>query len=106
MLYGILILLVVSLFAEAQKPRYTIQFRDKAGTPYTISDPAQYLSQRSLDRRTRYGIAIDSTDLPVVPRYIDSLRKAGAVTILNVSKWLNQVTIQTTDAAALNKINS
>jgi hypothetical protein len=31
---------------------------------------------------------------------------AGAVTILNSSKWLNQVAIQTTDAAALNKINA
>ena len=31
---------------------------------------------------------------------------SGDVSILNVSKWLNQVSIQTTDAAALAKINS
>ena len=45
-------------------------------------------------------------DLPITPRYIDSIRLAGAVTILNSSKWLNQVAIQTTDAAALAKINT
>ncbi len=36
---------------------------------------------------------------------MDSVRLAGAVTILNTSKWLNQVAIQTNDAAALVKIN-
>ncbi len=99
----LLLFLLVSE-THAQLSRYIIQFTDKAATPYTLSNPAAYLSQRSLDRRTRYGIAIDSTDLPVAPRYIDSVRLAGAVTILNVSKWLNQISIQTNDAAALEKI--
>ena len=99
------ILLISSLFAQAQKTRFLVQLKDKASS-YSLSDPSRYLSQRSLDRRLRYGIAIDSTDLPVVPRYIDSLKAAGAVTVLNISKWLNQVSIQTTDAAALARINS
>ena len=86
--------------------RWVVHFRNKTGTPYTILNPSPYLSQRAIDRRTRYGIAIDSTDLPVTPRYIDSVRLAGTVTILNVSKWLNQVSIQTSDSLALIKINS
>ncbi len=86
--------------------RYIVKFKDKGSNPFSIANPAQYLSQRSLQRRTRYNIAIDSLDLPVTPRYIDSVRLAGAVTILNASKWLNQVTIRTTDVAALAKINS
>lgn len=84
--------------------RFIIRFKDKATTPYTFANPSAYLSQRAIDRRTRYGLATDSTDLPVTPRYIDSVRLAGAVTILNVSKWLNQVSIQTNDSAALVKI--
>jgi hypothetical protein len=90
----------------AQYTRYIIKFKDKQNNPYSISNPSQFLSQRAIDRRTRYNISIDSTDLPVTPRYIDSLRLAGTVTILNVSKWLNQVAIKTSDAAALTKINS
>ncbi len=86
--------------------RYIIKFRDKGTNPFTIANPSQYLSQRSLLRRARYNILIDSLDLPVTPRYIDSVRLAGTVTVLNASKWLNQVTIKTTDAAALAKINS
>ena len=92
--------------SKAQFSRYIIRLKDKGSSPYSISNPSQYLTARALQRRTRYSIAIDSMDLPVTPRYIDSIRLAGAVTILNTSKWLNQVAIQTTDAAALNKINT
>ncbi len=92
--------------AKAQFSKYIIRFKDKNGTPFSIDDPSQFLSTRSLQRRTRQNIAIDETDLPVAPAYIDSVRFAGAVIILNKSKWLNQICIQTTDAAALVKINS
>lgn len=92
--------------SEAQFTRYIIRLKDKGFSPYSLSDPSQYLSSRAIQRRARYGIMLDSADLPVTPRYIDSIRLAGAVTILNTSKWLNQVAIQTTDAAALAKIAS
>ncbi len=86
--------------------RYIIKFRDKATNPFSTTNPSQYLSQRALQRRARYNILIDSFDLPVTPRYIDSVRLAGIITVLNASKWLNEVTIRTTDTAALAKINS
>ncbi len=102
-LTGLLLLLAAGVNAQSFS-RYVIQFRNKAGTPYSFSTPLSYLSQRAIDRRTRYSIAIDSTDLPVTPRYVDSVRLAGTVTVLNASRWLNSVSIQTTDAAALIKI--
>ncbi|MBD0286820.1 MAG: S8 family serine peptidase, partial [Flavisolibacter sp.] len=103
-------LLMVSWFSvlmvQAQSTRYLIRFKNKGGTAASIATPSAYLSQRAINRRTRYNIAIDSTDLPVSSRYLDSVRLSGNVVILNVSKWLNQVSIQTTDAGALSKINS
>jgi serine protease AprX len=99
-------LFVAKTDSHAQFSKYIVKLRDKGTNPYSLSNPLQYLTQRSIDRRTRYGIAIDSTDLPITPRYIDSIRLAGTVTILNASKWLNQVAIQTTDAAALARISS
>ena len=92
--------------SNAQFSRYIIRLKDKGTNPYSISNPSQYLTARALARRTRYNIPIDSADLPITPRYIDSIRLAGAVTILNTSKWLNQVAIQTNDAAALIRISS
>lgn len=100
------IFIFFSTSASAQFSKYIIRFKDKAGTPFTINNPSQFLSAKSIARRTKQNIAIDETDLPVTPRYIDSVRLAGAVTIFDNSKWLNEVCIETTDAAALVKINS
>ncbi|MFS8082140.1 MAG: S8 family serine peptidase, partial [Ginsengibacter sp.] len=91
---------------SAQFTRYVIKFKDKTGTPFSISNPSQFLSPRAVERRNKQHILIDETDLPIVPRYIDSVRLSGDVKILNSSKWLNQVCIETSDAAALTKINS
>ena len=103
----IIFFLCGTIFSATQaQTRYIIKFKDKGTNPFSIANPSQYLAQRAIQRRIRYGIAIDSLDLPVTPRYIDSIRLAGVVTILNASKWLNQVTIKTTDAVALAKINS
>src|SRR6476620_11243282 len=104
-LWCLFIALAIVQPGEAQT-RFVVRFKDKGTSPYSLSNPLAYLSQRAIDRRTRYSIPIDSTDLPVTPRYVDSIRLSGSVTILNVSKWLNSVSIQTSDAAALIKINS
>jgi serine protease AprX len=104
----IVLLVIIAAFSNNSfsQTRYIIRLKDKGTSPYSFSNPAAFLTNRALQRRTRYNIAIDSADIPVTPRYVDSIRLAGAVTILNTSKWLNQVAIQTTDAAALTKINS
>ena len=75
-----------SVDATAQK--YAVYFTDKHNTPYSISNPEVFLSQRALDRRDRHGIAIDTKDLPVDPQYVDALRNLGA-TVPFTSKWLN-----------------
>jgi len=102
----ILIFVFAGTSLHAQYSRYIIQLKDKNGTPYTIGNPTAYLSAKSIARRIRYNINVDSTDLPITPAYIDSIRLVPNVTILNNSKWLNQVCIQTTDPAALAKINT
>ena len=105
-----LLLIIAMIFCStgsyAQFTRYIVKLKNKGTNPYSISNPSQYLTARAIQRRIRYNIPIDSADLPITPRYIDSIRLAGAVTILNYSKWLNQVAIQTTDMAALAKINA
>lgn len=100
-----LLLLIYSLTASAQYTRYIIKLKDKGNNSFSLATPAAFLSQIAIERRTRYNIPIDSTDLPVTARYLDSIRLSGAVEILNTSKWLNQVAIRTTDTATLDKIN-
>lgn len=71
-----------------------VMLTDKRGTTYSLDAPEQYLSWRSLERRRRQGIAVDSTDLPISPIYIDSLRGRG-MDIVCMSKWNNCVLVKT-----------
>ena len=102
----VIFLITASLTAKSQYTRYIIQLKDKKGTPHSLSNPSTYLSAKSIERRTRQKLTIDSTDLPVSAVYIDSIRSVASVSILNKSKWLNQVLISTSDANAITRINS
>ncbi len=100
-----LTIIALSISLQAQTTRYVVKLKNKGSTPFTFSNPNAYLSQRAINRRNRYSIAIDSTDLPVTPAYINQIKAVANVTVLNVSKWLNAVIIQTSDAAAITTIN-
>lgn len=92
----LLLFCCVSLCAanlHAQKPKraynkFWVQFADKKGTPFSELQPENFLSARALERRARQGIAIEWTDLPVTPAYVQALRDQKAV-VLYVSRWLN-----------------
>ncbi|MFH0865837.1 MAG: S8 family serine peptidase [Bacteroidota bacterium] len=101
------IVLFVSSSASAQLAphKYLIRFTDKNNSPYTLSDPSQYLSAKAIARRVNQGITIKYNDLPVTPAYIDSVINTG-VTLYCTSKWFNSATIFTTDSVALAKIMS
>ena len=97
---------LLQLPSYAQFSRYIIRLKDKQGNGFSIGNPIQFLSQRAIDRRIRYGIAVDETDLPVSKIYLDSLLSIPNVTVLNKSKWFNQICIKTTDPAAIVRINA
>jgi serine protease AprX len=98
--------LLILTESSAQFTRYIVKLKDKGNNPFTLSNPIAYLSQRAIDRRTRYNIPIDSTDLPVTPSYITQIKNVPNVSFLNASKWLNSVTIQTSDANAIITISA
>ena len=73
---------------------FRLQLKDKAGTPFTLSNPEDYLSAKSLERRARQHLAVDSTDLPLSPRYLNAIREGGW-RIVAQSKWNNTVLVAT-----------
>ncbi|MGE5106187.1 MAG: S8 family serine peptidase [Sphingobacteriales bacterium] len=106
--FCVIILTLVSfhLTGYSQFSKYIIRFKDKNNTPYSLTAPSAYLSSKSIQRRINQNISIDSTDLPVNPSYIQTVLNTGTVTLLNRSRWLNAITIQTNDAAALTAISN
>lgn len=99
----LLLLLAIPAFPQTAPGKYWIQFTDKANTPYSISQPLDFLSGRAIARRAKYNIPVIEQDLPVNPAYPDSLRKLGA-TVLNRSKWFNAVTVGISDTSVLSRI--
>src|SRR6478609_7061954 len=89
-----LILLLVAfpslLFCQ---DRYFVSFKDKVNTPYSISNPLQFLSQKSIDRRTKEKFIINNEDLPVDPTYVAQVKATGA-SVFFTSRWFNGVLIQ------------
>jgi subtilisin family serine protease len=90
-------------FAQIYPDKYFIAFTDKNNSPYSIENPQEFLSQRALERRERFNIAIDEHDLPVNPQYLQAIADIG-VQLINPTKWLNGVTISTNDQSKLNEI--
>lgn len=85
--------------------RFRVELKDKVGSPYSLSNPSAYLSEKALARRAKFGIKVDQYDLPVSPTYLAQLREAG-VKIFNVSKWNNTATIETPDSAIVEQIKA
>ena len=81
---------------------YRLYLTDKKGTPYTLDRPSRYLSSRSIDRRKRQHLSIDSTDLPVNPAYIKQIERRGA-TILGNSRWQNTVLVSLNDSNGIQR---
>lgn len=99
------VLYTIVSVAQVAPNTYWIRFADKDSSPYSIDFPEQFLSDRAIQRRVAQGIVIQENDLPVNPTYIEAVAETG-VTLLNVSKWFNSVTIYTTDQTALDEISA
>jgi serine protease AprX len=92
LLVFLLSLLQLSAFAQNQ---YLVVFKDKANSAYSVSNPKQFLSDRSIQRRAKQKIAITERDLPPNVSYLTEVSKTGAK-VLYKSRWLNAVLIETT----------
>ena len=103
----LLLLVLASLFAEAQIATniYWVQFTDKNNSPYSIDNPEAYLSPRALQRRANQGIGIDEYDIPVNPQYLQAVADCGAQ-LLHPSKWLNGVSVYTTNPNVIDAIHA
>jgi serine protease AprX len=88
-------LLLSAFIANAQQNIYVIKFVDKNNSPYSINRPAEFLSQKAIDRRLRQHINYSTEDLPVNPSYKTAITALGVKIRLEL-KWFNAIVIQAT----------
>ena len=95
--------------------RYTL--KDKQGTSYSIEHPGRWLTHKSIERRHRQGLSIDSTDLPVSQKYIRAFqrtsdevarkrRRSMEWTIIGTSRWNNTVLVRSNDTTLFRRLDS
>ncbi len=85
--------------------KYRVWLTDKPTGEFSIENPSAFLSQKSIERRNRHGIAIEESDLPVSQRYINEIARCG-VTPVVTSRWLNTVVVAMTDTTILPTIKA
>jgi len=73
-----------------------VYFNDKPSQATFIGSPLTMLTQRALDRRTRYSLALDIKDVPVEAAYVLDVSNATGISIKARSKWLNALHVQGT----------
>lgn len=73
-----------------------VYFKDKPSENTFISSPLTMLSQRALDRRTRYSISLDYIDVPIETSYMNQVKAITGITVKAKSKWLNALHVQGT----------
>lgn len=89
----LLLLLFFSFVIQAQEDAW-VYFTNKPDAAFYLANPLQMLTQRSLDRRTAQGIALDNSDVPIAQSYIDQVTAATGITVMAKSKWLNALHVR------------
>lgn len=82
---------------------YRIYLTDKKGTA-SIDKPERLLSSKALERRARQGLGVDSTDLPVSPKYVKEIQKRAQV--IGNSRWLNTLLVKVSDTTVIKSIEA
>ena len=104
--FKILVLfLVVFSAVNAQTEDAWVYFKDKPSKSTFLASPLTMLSQRALDRRAKYTIAVDEKDVPVEATYLTQISTTTGITVKAKSKWMNAVHVQGTETAIMNLKN-
>lgn len=98
---AVLVLAIIyPLFLVAQYPyKFRVLFTDKYGSEKLLQTPDLLLSERALQRRSYWGIPVDSFDLPVSDCYLNQLTEKGFPTVCT-SRWMNSAVVSAKDSLA------
>lgn len=94
--------LIFSVWGMAQEHAW-VYLKDKDQVGESILNPSSILSERAIQKKSRFNIAIDERDVPVNEVYIAQLKLQNGITVKAKSKWFNCVHVLGTvsDIAAL-----
>jgi len=91
---------------QSQETRmYRLHLKDKGNPLFSFTKPEDFLSSKSIERRMRQNLPVDSADLPLDPAYLEAISETGA-TIQTYSKWVKTVVVHLADLEILPRLES
>lgn len=90
---------------QAQQAGYFVKLTDKNNSPFSLSRPHEFLSQRAIERRLKQNIGYDNADIPVNADYVSRIEECG-VKIRHTSRWMNGVIISSNNTEAVETIKN
>lgn len=100
----LLLVCLFSLTAKSQQYHFEVILNEKDTSLYKSSDPSNYLSAKSISRKTKHSIPISIEDFPITQSYLDSL--ASYFQLRSYSKWFNLAVIETNDSLSIDSLNN
>lgn len=85
--------------------RFRISLTDKKNCGYSVKHPEKFLSPAAIARRKRFGLKVDSHDLPLTSAYVAEICREG-VREVNRSKWNNSLVVEVSDSSLLSRIRN
>ena len=83
--------------------RFRISLTDKKNCGYSVKHPEKFLSPAAIARRKRFGLKVDSHDLPLTSAYVAEICREG-VREVNRSKWNNSLVVEVSDSSLLSRV--
>jgi subtilisin family serine protease len=84
---------------------YRLILKDKGNPPFSLEQPEMFLSDKSIQRRIKQGLAVDSIDLPIDPAYFEAIANTGA-DIRAHSKWVKTVVVHLSDSSLIPQLEN
>ena len=91
--------------ADGKSYCFRVYLKDKGVKAPGRTDARLYLSAESVERRTKRGVELSVSDIPVSPGYIRTVGAAGGQ-IITQSKWMNTVVIEHTDSLIADRLKA
>lgn len=103
-----ILIVAIYLFFSAttlysQQLYYFISFKDKPRFKEQIYQPASFISERAIDRRTRNRVPLNINDIPPDSSYLAQLQQLPVI-IYGKSRWMNGALVLVNQATVVDSI--
>jgi subtilisin family serine protease len=91
--------------AETRSYCFRVYLKDK-GVPAVMTEtPEAFLSEEAIARRTKRGVDITPSDVPIAASYLEALARTGGRVVAQ-SKWMATVVVESEDSLLIDRLHA